>query len=303
MIIIETVYIVAAKRTAIGSFGKSLKNYSAVQLGEIVVNELFQEMPSLKKEVEEIYIGNVFKSGLKGNPARQIGIHTGLPIAVSAMTIDMQCASGLAAIIQAVNRIQCGESDVIVAGGIESMTNVPHIVLNSRWGTRLGDAKMVDAMFHDGLVCAIEEYPMGITAENLVEKYGISSEAQDEYAIKSQQKAFQAIKANRFADEIVPVPIYEKGKESIFNIDEHPRSTTLDKLGSLEPAFKKDGSVTAGNSSGLNDGAAAVLLVSEKALKRLNIEPLAKVVSTSTCGVQPSCSGYWTCSCNFKSNR
>ncbi|MGE7918145.1 thiolase family protein [Viridibacillus sp. NPDC093762] len=289
--IVKDVYIVAAKRTAIGSFGKTLKDYSAVDLGEFVVNALFEDVPFLKEEVDEIYMGNVLKSGLKGNPARQIGILTGLPISVSAMTIDMQCASGLTAIIQGVNRIQCGESEVIVAGGIESMTNVPHLMLESRWGTRLGNPPVVDALLHDGLVCAIEGYHMGITAENLVEKYGISREAQDAYALKSQQKALKAIEENRFAEEIVPIPIYGKENEPFFNMDEHPRATTLKHLENLAPAFKKDGTVTPGNTSGLNDGAAAVLIVSEGALQRLGLQPLAKIVSTATCGVQPSIMG------------
>nr|WP_304442596.1 thiolase family protein [Sporosarcina sp. P13] len=286
---IETVYIVAAKRTAIGSFGQSLKGYSAVQLGEIVVNELFYENPSLKEEVDEILIGNVFKHGLKGNPARQIGIQTGLPITSSAATIDMQCASGLAAMIQGFNNIRSGQSDVIVAGGIESMTNVPHLSLDSRWGKRLGDPRMVDALFHDGLTCAIENYHMGVTAENLVSRYGITREKQDEYALESQRKAMKAIEAGNFTEEIVPVPGLQKG--TYFSTDEHPRSTSLEKLSSLKSAFKSEGSVTAGNASGLNDGAAALLLVSESAIKRLDIKPLAKIVATSICGVQPSMMG------------
>ncbi len=286
---IETVYIVSAKRTAIGSFGQSLKSYSAVQLGEFVVNELFYDLPALKEEVDEILIGNVFKHGLKGNPARQIGIRTGLPISVSATTIDMQCASGLTAIIQGVNNIRSGQSDVVVAGGIESMSNVPHVSLHSRWGKRLGDLKVVDALLHDGLVCAIEDYHMGLTAENLVERYGISREMQDAFALESQEKALRAIEENRFVEEIVPVPCQRA--DQYFSTDEHPRGTSIEQLGNLKPAFKKEGTVTAGNASGLNDGAAAVLLVSESALQRLQVKPLAKIVGTATCGVQPSIMG------------
>ncbi|MEK3934012.1 thiolase family protein [Sporosarcina sp. FSL W7-1349] len=285
----ENVYIVAAKRTAIGTFGQSLKSYSAVQLGEFVVNELLHDLPAVKEEVDEILIGNVFKHGLKGNPARQIGIRTGLPISVSAMTIDMQCASGLTAIIQGANNIRSGQSDIVVAGGIESMTNVPHLMLQSRWGTRLGNTPVVDALLHDGLVCAMEDYHMGLTAENLVDRYGISREAQDAFALESQEKALRAIEENRFVEEIVPVP--GKREDEYFSVDEHPRSTSLERLENLKPAFKKEGTVTAGNASGLNDGAAAVLLVSEKALKRLNLKPLAKIVATATCGVQPSVMG------------
>lgn len=285
----ENVYIVAAKRTAIGSFGKSLKSYSAVQLGEFVVNELFYDIPSVKEEVDEILIGNVLKHGLKGNPARQIGIHTGLPVSATAVTIDMQCASGLTAIIQGMNNIRSGQSDVVVAGGIESMTNVPHLMLESRWGTRLGNPKVADALLHDGLICAMEDYHMGLTAENLVDRYGISREMQDAFAVESQKKALRAIEENRFVEEIVPVPC--KREDQYFSTDEHPRSNSIERLGNLNPAFKKEGTVTAGNASGLNDGAAAVLLVSESALKRLNLKPLAKIISTATCGVQPSIMG------------
>ncbi|MFS0575409.1 thiolase family protein [Sporosarcina sp. 179-K 3D1 HS] len=285
----ENVYIVAAKRTAIGAFGQSLKSYSAVQLGEFVVNELFYDIPAVKEEVDEILIGNVFKHGLKGNPARQIGIGTGLPISVSATTIDMQCASGLTAIIQGMNNIRSGQSDIVVAGGIESMTNVPHLMLQSRWGTRLGNPPVVDALLHDGLVCAIEDYHMGLTAENLVERYGISRDVQDAFAMESQQKALRAIEENRFVEEIVPIPCQRE--DQYFSTDEHPRRTSLERLGNLKPAFKKEGTVTAGNASGLNDGAAAVLLVSERALKRLNLKPLAKIIETATCGVQPSMMG------------
>lgn len=285
----QTVYIVEAKRTAIGAFGQSLKNYSAVQLGEFVVNELFHAHPAVKDEVDEILIGNVLKHGLKGNPARQIGIQTGLPISASAMTIDMQCASGLTAMIQGVNNIVSGQSDVVVAGGIESMTNVPQLMLDGRWGKRLGNPKVVDALMHDGLVCAIEDYHMGITAENLVEKYGITREMQDEFALNSQQKALRAIEEGRFTEEIVPVP-YQR-EDNYFTVDEYPRDTTLAKLNSLSAAFKKEGTVTAGNASGLNDGAAAMLLVSASALERLNVKPLAKIVATATCGVKPSIMG------------
>lgn len=285
----ETVYIVSAKRTAIGAFGQSLKNCSAVQLGEFVVNELFSEHPQLKNEVDEIIIGNVLKHGLKGNPARQIGINTGLPVSAPAVTIDMQCASGLTSIIQGVNNIRSGQCDVVVAGGVESMTNVPHISLDSRWGKRLGDPKVVDALLHDGLICAMENYHMGITAENLVEKYGISKERQDEFALESQSKALRAIEEGRFKKEIVPIP---NGKgDQYFSTDEYPRETSIEKLESLKPAFKEGGTVTAGNASGLNDGAAAVLLMSESAMERLGVKPFAKIVATATCGVQPALMG------------
>ncbi len=287
----ENVYIIQAKRTPIGSFGKSLQLLSAVDLGEITINSLFQENTVLKQEVSEIYIGNVFKSGLKGNPARQLAIRTGLPISSVAMTIDMQCASGMAAFIQGTNRIQLGEADLVVVGGIESMTNVPHLMMDSRWGKRLGNPEIVDALLHDGLICAIEDYHMGVTAENLVKKYGLSREAQDEYALQSQQRALTAIQENRFKREIIPVIVKERGNEKIIYQDEHPKETSIDRLAKLPPAFAQDGTVSAGNSSGLNDGAAALLLASEKMVQRLGLKPLAKIVSTASQGVQPSIMG------------
>lgn len=287
----ENVYIIQAKRTPIGSFGKSLQSCSAVDLGEIVINSLFEENTSLKQEVSEIYIGNVFKSGLKGNPARQLAIRTGLPIQTIAMTLDMQCASGMAAFIQGANRIQLGEADLVVVGGIESMSNVPYLALDARWGKRLGNTETVDALLHDGLVCAIENYHMGITAENLVKRYGLSREAQDEYAFMSQQRAATAIQEHRFKREIVPVMVKERGSERIIYQDEHPKETSLERLAKLSPAFEAGGTVTAGNSSGLNDGAAALLLASEKIVERLGLKPLAKVVSTASQGVQPSIMG------------
>ncbi|MEK4425116.1 thiolase family protein [Solibacillus sp. FSL K6-1523] len=287
----ETVYIIQAKRTPIGSFGKALQSLSAVDLGEIAINSLFNENTALKQEVTEIYIGNVFKSGIKGNPARQLAIRTELPISTVAMTLDMQCASGMAAFIQGANRIQLGEADLVVVGGIESMTNVPHLMMDARWGKRIGNPKIVDALMHDGLICAIEDYHMGITAENLVQKYGLTRETQDEYALQSQQRALMAIQENRFTREIVPVAMKLRGKEVIFNQDEHPKDTSLEHLAKLSPAFAEGGTVTAGNASGLNDGAAAILLASEQAVQRLGLKPLAKVVSTASHGVQPSIMG------------
>lgn len=287
----ETVYIIQAKRTPIGTFGKALQSLSAVDLGELAINSLFNENTALKQEVTEIYIGNVFKSGIKGNPARQLAIRTDLPISTVAMTLDMQCASGMAAFIQGANRIQLGEADLVVVGGIESMTNVPHLMMDGRWGKRLGNPKVVDALMHDGLICAIEDYHMGITAENLVQKYGLTREAQDEYAMQSQQRALIAIQENRFTREIVPVAMKLRGKEVIFNQDEHPKETSLEHLAKLSPAFAEGGTVTAGNASGLNDGAAAILLASEQAVQRLGLKPLAKVVSTASHGVQPSIMG------------
>ena len=281
------VYIVNAKRTPIGSFGKTLQPFSAVELGIIVAEALLENLNEVKEEITEVYIGNVFKSGLKGNPARQIALAAGLPVSSIAQTIDMQCASGMAAIIYGANRIKLGEAQLVLAGGIESMSNVPHLMLDGRWGKRLGNPQVVDALLHDGLICAIEDVHMGITAENLARQYDISREEQDAYALRSHQKALEAIKEKRFQDEIVP--IFYKGK-TMLN-DEHPKGTSMEKLASLKPVFKENGTVTAGNASGLNDGASLLLLASKEAMEKYSLKPLAKIISTASHGVKPSIMG------------
>ncbi|WP_213422597.1 thiolase family protein [Bhargavaea massiliensis] len=288
---VSEVYVIEAKRTAIGSFGKSLKPLSAIDLGEAVTNELFRPNDSLRESVDDVYFGNVFKSGLKGNPARQIGLRAGLPVSATAMTVDHQCASGMMAMIQAMQKLSLGLSQVAVAGGTESMSNVPHLLMEMRNGVRLGEAKVEDALLHDGLVCAMENYHMGVTAENLVDKYNLSRKEQDAFALRSQEKAAEAIASGRFEEEIVPVTVRVKGKDTIFNQDEHPRATSLEKLGQLGAAFKEGGSVTAGNASGLNDGAAALLLASKEAVEAHGLKPLAKIVSASTRGVPPAIMG------------
>lgn len=285
------VYIVRAKRTPIGSFGKSLQQLSAVELGVAVAEQMLQDLSAVKEQISEVYIGNVFKSGLKGNPARQIAMQVHLPVSSIAQTIDMQCASGMAAVIQGANRIQLGEADLVLAGGIESMTNVPHLQLDSRWGKRLGNPKTVDALLYDGLVCAIQNYHMGVTAENLVRKYNISRKEQDEYALSSQEKALSAITSKRFQDEVVPIITKKNGQEKLIFNDEHPKETSLEKLSMLTPAFEDNGTVTAGNASGLNDGASLLLLASEKAVRDYSLHPIAKVKSSATYGVDPSVMG------------
>ena len=285
------VYIVEAKRTAIGTFGGSLEPLSAIDLGVTVVKEVMNNLGLNNDDVDEVIMGNVFKAGLKGNPARQVAIHAGLHEATPAITIDKQCGSGLKALMLGANEIRLCQADLVITGGIESMSNVPHVVLNGRWGSKLGDLKTVDSLLYDGLHCALENVHMGVTAENLAKKYNISREEQDEYALRSQERAAQAIESGRFNDEIVPVTIKGRKGETVFAVDEHPRKTTLDKLGSLPAVFQKDGTVTAGNASGLNDGAAVVVLSSEKAVKEHNLQPIGKVVSYASAAVDPSIMG------------
>jgi acetyl-CoA C-acetyltransferase len=282
------VYIVSACRTAIGSFGRSLKEYSSADLGSIVIEESIKRAGVPKENIDEVILGNVFKAGGKGNPARQSSIKAGIPVSVPAVTLDKQCASGLRSIMMGFHQIALGDSSLIVAGGTESMSCVPHLLLDSRWGKAMGDLTTVDALLYDGLHCAIEGYHMGITAENLVEKYKITREEQDEFALQSQRKAKHAIETGKFNEEIVSVEVRLKKGMTRFNTDEHPRETSLDKLIKLRPTFKDGGTVTAGNSSGLNDGAAAVILASEEMVKELNLQPLAKIKAVASAGVKPS---------------
>ncbi|PEJ48688.1 acetyl-CoA C-acyltransferase [Bacillus sp. AFS002410] len=287
----QNVYLVEALRTPIGSFGGSLKDVGAVQLATTVVNEVWQRSGISPECIDEVVLGNVLKSGLKGNPARQAAINAGLPVSVPAITIDKQCASGLRAITLAYHQILAGDSNIVIAGGTESMTNVPHLVMNARWGQKMGDIRTVDAIFHDGLHCAIEGYHMGITAENLVESYRISREEQDIFALESQQKAIKAKELGRFVNEIIPVTLKGKKGSTLFTEDENSKNTNLEKLLTLKPAFKENGTVTAGNASSLNDGAAAVMVASEQAVREYGLKPLAKIRSVACAAVSPSIMG------------
>jgi acetyl-CoA C-acetyltransferase len=287
----QTVYLVEALRTPIGSFGGSLKDVGAVQLATTVVKEVWQRSGLQAECIDEVVLGNVLKSGLKGNPARQAAIHSGIPVSVPAITIDKQCASGLRAITLAYHQILAGDSNVVIAGGTESMSNVPHLVMNARWGQKLGDLRTVDALFHDGLHCAIEGYHMGITAENLVERYLISREEQDVFALESQQKAFKAKEQGKFENEIIPVAIKSKHGSTLITEDENIKNTNLKKLLTLKPAFKENGTVTAGNASSLNDGAAAVIVASEQAVWEYDLKPIAKIRSVASAAVSPSIMG------------
>lgn len=251
------VVIVSAVRTAIGAFGGSLQNVSATTLGGTVIKEALNKAGVSANEVDEVIMGNVLQAGLGQNPARQATLAAGLPETVSALTINKVCGSGLKAVHLATQAILAGDADVIVAGGMENMSQAPYLLKNARNGFKMGDQKVVDSMIQDGLWCAFNDYHMGVTAENLCDKYEITRDEQDAFAASSQQKAEAAIQSGRFADEIVPVEVPgRKGQVTIFEQDEFPRAgTTAESLGKLRPAFKKDGSVTAGNASGINDGA------------------------------------------------
>lgn len=287
------VVIVSALRTPIGSFGGSLKNLSAVELGAIVIKKAIDKAGVKSEDIDEIIMGNVLQAGLGQNPARQAAIQAGVPNHVPALTINKVCGSGLKTVHLASQAIMLGDADVIVAGGMENMSQAPYLSKDARSGMRMGDKTLIDSMIHDGLWCAMNDYHMGITAENICEQYGLSREEQDNFAAKSQQKAGVAREAGKFKDEIVPIEVIEdRGKTFLFEEDEYVRpGTTNESLGKLRPAFKKDGSVTAGNASGINDGAAAVVLMSRKKAKSLNIAPLATLVGNASAALDPSVMG------------
>lgn len=289
----EQVVIVSATRTAIGSFNGSLKDVPATKLGATVIQAALVQANVAPDLVEEVIMGNVLQAGLGQNPARQASLFAGLPETVPAMTINKVCGSGLKAIHLAFQAIKSGEADIIVAGGMENMSQAPYLLGGARTGLRMGDQPLVDTIIKDGLECAFNDYHMGITAENLAEQYAISREAQDQFAAASQQKAGQAIEADRFRAEITPVEIPQrKGDPVVFAEDEFPRAgTTAESLARLRPAFKKGGTVTAGNASGINDGAAAVVVMSARKAKELGLTPLVEIVANGTSGVDPSIMG------------
>ena len=289
----QDVVIVAATRTAVGSFQGSLAHVPAVDLGAAVIRQLLEKTGLEGAQVDEVIMGQVLTAGAGQNPARQAAIKAGLPFAVPAMTLNKVCGSGLKALHLAAQAIRCGDADVIIAGGQENMSLSNYIVPGARTGLRMGHSQIVDTMISDGLWDAFNDYHMGITAENLVAKYDISREAQDAFAAASQQKATAAIEAGRFVDEITPVLIPQrKGDPIAFTTDEQPRAgTTAESLAKLRPAFKKDGSVTAGNASSLNDGAAAVMLMSAAKAKALGLPVLAKIAAYANAGVDPAIMG------------
>lgn len=287
------VVIVSAVRTAIGSFQGALKDVPATKLGAIVIEKALEKAGVSKDVVDEVIMGNVLQAGLGQNPARQASIQAGLPQSVSALTINKVCGSGLKAIHLATQAIIAGDADIIVAGGMENMSQSPYLLKNARDGFRMGDQKVVDSMISDGLWCAFNDYHMGVTAENLCDQYNITREEQDKFSARSQSRAAKAIEEGKFADEIVSVEIPQrKGDPVIFSQDEYPKKgSTEEKLAGLRPAFKKDGSVTAGNASGINDGAAAVVVMSKAKADELGLQPLATVVANASAGVDPSIMG------------
>src|SRR5438128_280958 len=286
----DDVVIISGCRTALGKFQGSLSDVSAPQLGAIVVREAVHRAPLDPKQVDECIMGNVVSAGLGQNPARQAALLGGLPPEVGAMTINKVCGSGLKAVALAAQAIQTGNSDIVVAGGMESMTNAPYLLPQARKGYRLGNAQIIDSMVQDGLWDVYNNYHMGITGENVAEKYGITREQQDQFAVDSHRKAVSAIKECRFKAQIVPVEVPGKKKNEtvLFEKDESPREdTTAESLRALKPAFKKDGTVTAGNAPGVNDGAAAVVVTSASNAAKLGAKPMVRIVAQATSGVEP----------------
>ncbi|MFP5426605.1 MAG: acetyl-CoA C-acetyltransferase [Gammaproteobacteria bacterium] len=287
------VVIVAATRTAIGSFQGALASVPAVELGAAVIKRLLEQTGLDPAQVDEVILGQVLTAGAGQNPARQAAVKAGLPFAVPALTLNKVCGSGLKALHLATQAIRCGDAEVVIAGGQENMSLSPYVMPAARNGQRMGHGQLIDSMISDGLWDAFNDYHMGITAENLVDKFDISREQQDAFAAESQRKAIAAIEAGRFKDEITPIVLAQKkGEPKVIERDEQPRAdTTAESLAKLRPAFKKDGSVTAGNASSLNDGAAAVLLMSADKAKALGLPVLAKIAGYASAGVDPAIMG------------
>lgn len=288
------VVIASAVRTAIGTFGGSLKDIPAVDLGALVIKEAVNRAGIKPELVNEVVMGNVIQAGLGQNVARQSAVKAGLPIEIPAMTINMVCGSGLRSVALAAQMIKAGDCDVVVAGGMENMSRAPYALETTRWGQRMGDGKIVDTMIKDALSDAFNNYHMGVTAENIVKEWGLTREELDEFSLNSQLKAEKAIKEGKFKDEIVPVMVPQrKGEPKVFDTDEGPRfGSTIEGLARLKPCFIKDGKVTAGNSSGINDGAAAFVVMSAEKAAELGVTPLATIVSYGHKGLDPAIMGY-----------
>jgi acetyl-CoA C-acetyltransferase len=286
------VVIVGAKRTPIGDLLGKLKDVGAVDLGVTAVKAALSQAGVSPDQVQEVACGMIYKAGVKGNPGRQIQLQCGMPVEGYAYTVDQQCGSGMKAAELASQSIMLGKTDIAVAVGVESMTQAPYLLKNAREGFRMGHGEMVDSMLYDGLICAMMGYHMGLTAENLAEKYQITRQEQDELALLSHQRAIAAIDKQAFAEEIVPVKLETRKGTVVVDTDEHPRrDISLEKLTAMKPAFKKTGTVTAGNASGVNDGAAALVLMSADKAKELGIKPLARLLSTANAGVPPEIMG------------
>ena len=289
----NNVVIVSGARTAIGKFGGSLKSISAPDMGSVVIKEAVKRAHCKPEDVGEVIMGNAIQAGLGQNPARRAAVNAGLPYEVPSMTINKLCGSGLKSVILGTQAIMLGDTDIVVAGGMESMSGAPYLLYNARWGYKVDDGKLVDSMEYDGLTDVFNQYKMGVTAENVAKKYHITREDQDRFALESQQKTEKAQETGRFKDEIVPIEIPQrKGDPIVFKEDEFPRhGQSYEALSKLRPAFLKGGTVTAGNASGINDGAAVVVLMSEEKAKSLGLKPMAKVRSYGTAGIDPKIMG------------
>ena len=286
---IKEAVIISAVRTPVGKFLGALKNFRATELGAIAVREAVKRAGVNPEDVDEVIMGCVIQAGLGQNPARQAALHGGLPNTVSAVTVNKVCGSGLKAIMMAAQGIQLGDTEIVVAGGMESMSNAPYLLPKAREGYRLGNGTLVDTVINDGLWCALDDQHMGCTGEIVSERFHVSREEQDEYSLNSHRKASDAIKAGKFRDEIIPVEIKQrKGPPVIFDTDEPVREdTSLESLSKLTPAFKEGGTVTAGNAPGVNDGASAVLVTSAERARTLGVEPMAKIVGQAASGGEP----------------
>ena len=286
---IKEAVIISAVRTPVGKFLGALKNFKATDLGAIVVREAVKRAGVKPEDVDEVIMGCVIQAGLGQNPARQAALHGGLPDKVSAVTVNKVCGSGLKAVMMAAQGVQLGDTEIVVAGGMESMSNAPYLLPKAREGYRLGHGKLLDSVIQDGLWCAFDDQHMGCTGELVAERFDVSRAAQDEYALNSHRKASDAIKSGKFKDEIVPVEIpQKKGASVIFDTDESVREdTSLESLAKLKPAFKEGGTVTAGNAPGVNDGASAVVVTSADRAQMFGIEPMARIVAQATSGVEP----------------
>jgi len=287
----DTVYIVAGCRTPIGSFGGALKDVSPVDLGATVIKEAVRRAGVDPGRVDEVLLGCMLTGGHRQNPARQAALGAGLPVTVVATTLNMACGSGMKTVVEAARAIRAGDANLVVAAGTESMSQAPYVSAQTRWGARMGDAALVDTLLSDGLLDAFQGYHMGVTAENVADAYGITRAQMDDLALASQTKAAAAIAAGAFRDEIVPVTIKTRRGETVVDTDEYPRASTPEGLAALRPAFKENGRVTAGNASGINDGAAALVLASQAAVDELGLTPMARLIGWGQAGVDPAIMG------------
>ncbi|XBS71360.1 acetyl-CoA C-acetyltransferase [Acerihabitans sp. KWT182] len=286
------IVIAGAVRTAIGSFGGGLASLGATRLGALVARESIRRAGIAADSIDEVILGNVLQAGLGQNPARQAMLHAGIDEKTPATTLNVVCGSGLKSVILAAQIIAAGDGEIVMAGGMENMSAAPYLLDKARWGYRMGDGAITDSMVHDGLYCNINQYHMGITAENVAARYHISRLEQDQIALRSQQRAMAAIESGAFRDEIVPITLHGKKGDISFDTDEHPRGNiSAEGLANLSPAFKPQGSVTAGNASGINDGAAAMVVMSEARARSSPLRPLARIRGYATCGVDPAFMG------------